>query len=348
MRTLKNTIYKILNWEFWNTNVIYFPIFFYWIYLSVKARSIGFFNASNPKIINGGFALESKKEIYDLIPKQYYPETLFFKAHETLENIKQAIEHTKIHFPFIIKPDMGLQGLRVERINSWESLKAYLLNTNYDFLIQECISYPLEIGVFYYRMPDQNKGVISGIVNKEFLIIEGNGIDTVKSLIEQNSRFALQLTTLKKKYGSLLNDVLPLNVKLNLVPYGNHVRGSKFTDVSYRINEKLIQSINAICLQIPDFHFGRLDIMFNSWEELEQGNNFSIIELNGAGSEPTHIYDPRHSIFFAWKEIIRHYNILYKISTHNHQRGYTYLNLQQSRQLVIDNKRLTNHLKSIS
>ena len=348
LRTLKNTIHKILNWEYWNTNVIYFPIYFYWIYLSIRARSIGFFNASNPKIMNGGFALESKKEIYDLIPTQYYPETLFFKAHATLGNLRTTIENTAIKFPFIIKPDIGLQGLRVEKIYSWQSLEAYLHKTNYDFLIQECIEYPLEIGVFYYRIPNELQGVISGIVNKEFLIVEGNGINTIQELIEQNPRFALQLVTLKKKYGDNLNEVLPESTKLNLMPYGNHVRGSKFTDVSYRISEKLTQTINDICLQIPDFYFGRLDIMFSSWEDLAQGKNFSIIELNGAGSEPTHIYDPKHSIFFAWKEIIKHYNILYKISTHNHQKGYSYLNLQQARQLVIDSKRLTNHLKSIS
>ncbi len=348
MRTLKNTVYKLLNWEHWNTNVVYFPIFFYWIYLSAKARSLGFFNASNPKILNGGFALESKKEIYDLIPKNYYPETLFFNAGEKLEHIKNTIKNTNINFPFIIKPDMGLQGLRVEKINSWKSLEAYLTKTNYDFLVQECISYPLEIGIFYYRMPNENKGVISGIVYKEFLIVIGNGINTVQELIEQNPRFALQLSTLKKKYGKKLNNVLPKGEALNLVPFGNHVRGSKFTDVSNRISEKLTETINDICLQIPDFHFGRLDIMFKSWEDLEQGKNFSIIELNGAGSEPTHIYDPKHSIFFAWKEIIKHYNILYKISTYNHQKGHSYLNLQQSRQLIIDSRRLNNHLKSIS
>jgi len=348
LRALKNTIHKILNWEYWNTNVIYFPIFFYWIYLSIKARSLGFFNASNPKIINGGFALESKKEIYDLIPESYYPKTLFFKAQETLENINNAIRSTSINFPFIVKPNIGLQGLRVEKISSWASLETYLQKTNYDFLVQEYINYPLEIGVFYYRMPSQNKGVISGIVNKEFLIVEGNGIHTVQELIEQNPRFALQLSILKKKHGDILNKVLSKNTKLNLMPYGNHVRGSKFTDVSHKINDRLLQTINNICLQVPDFHFGRLDIMFNSWEDLEQGKNFSIIELNGSGSEPTHIYDPKHSIFFAWKEIIRHYNILYEISTYNHKKGFSYLSLKQSRQLIIDNKRLTNYLKSIS
>ncbi len=47
---------------------------------------------------------------------------------------------------------------------------------------------------------------------------------------------------------------------------------------------------------------------------MEAGQAFSIIELNGAGSEPTHIYDPKHSLFYAWGEIKRHWDILYTVS----------------------------------
>ncbi len=348
MRKAKNTLHKILHWEYWNMNVVYFPIYFYWIYLSLKAKSLGFFNASNLKIRNGGFALESKKEIYDLIPKQYYPETLFFKADEMLESVLKKLENSTVKFPFIIKPDMGLQGLRVEKMHNENELKHYLKKVSYDFLIQEFAQFPLEIGLFYYRMPNEAKGKITGIVYKDFLIVKGNGKNTVEELILQNPRFALQYDTLKKKFGKELTKVLPKGETLNLVPFGNHVRGSKFTDVSYWINDKLTETFNKICLQIPDFYFGRLDIMFKSREDLENGKNFYIIELNGAGSEPTHIYDPKHSIFFAWKEIIKHYDILYKISTYNHQKGHSYLNIKQSRQLVTDNKKLTNHLKSIT
>ena len=76
-----------------------------------------------------------------------------------------------------------------------------------------------------------------------------------------------------------------------------------------------------MCQQIPEFYFGRLDIRYNTWEELCRGENFSIIELNGAGSEPTHIYDPAHSIFFAWTEIIRHLTLLYRIGKANRLSG---------------------------
>ena len=197
-------------------------------------------------------------------------------------------------------------------------------------------------------MPNKPDGEITGIVFKDFLIVKGNGKNTVKELLLQVPRFSIQLETLKKKHGSKLNKILPEGESLNLMPYGNHARGSKFTDVSFWINEKLTETIDGICKQIPEFYFGRLDIMFQSREDLENGKNFAIIELNGSGSEPTHIYDPKHSIFFAWKEIIRHYDILFKICTYNHQKGHAYLNIKKSRQLIEDNKMMKRNLELIS
>ena len=228
MRKVKNSLHKILNWEYWPMNVLYFPIYFYWIFLSIKAKSLGFFNASNPSIKNGGFAMESKKEIYDLIPQKYYPKTLLFKESDTIVTILENIENAHIHFPFIIKPDIGLQGFRVAKIHSNKELKNYLKNVNHDFLVQEFAKFPLEIGLFYYRMPNEAKGKITGIVYKDFLIVKGNDIHTIEELILQNPRFSLQLDTLKEKFGEQLNAVLPKGEELNLMPFGNHARGSKW------------------------------------------------------------------------------------------------------------------------
>jgi hypothetical protein len=116
-----------------------------------------------------------------------------------------------------------------------------------------------------------------------------------------------------------MNIVLKQDEELVLVPYGNHVRGAKFLDDSHLIDEELVAAIDSICKKINGFYFGRLDIRYNDWEELKQGKNFSIIELNGAGSEPTHIYDPGHSVFWAWREIVRHWRILYRVSKLNHR-----------------------------
>jgi len=123
-----------------------------------------------------------------------------------------------------------------------------------------------------------------------------------------------------------------------LVPYGNHARGAKFLDDSNLIDEQLTRVMDNICNQVKDFYFGRLDIRFNTWEELKNGKNFSVIEVNGAGAEPTHIYDPKHSIFFAWKEIIRHWILLWRISRMNYKRGHKYLSLKEGLAMFREDK----------
>ncbi len=265
-------------------------------------------------------------EIYNIIPHQYYPKTELVEGQISFENAISIIENSQIKFPFIAKPDIGLRGSAVKKINTIDELLSYHSKANFNYLIQDLIPFNNEVGIFYVRFPSEKKGKITGIVAKEFLIVEGNGTSTIEELIKQNPRFEFQLETLKKEYGKKMKEVLPKGEKLNLVPFGNHARGAKFIDASNLISDKLTNLIDKICQEIPEFYFGRMDVMFQSWEDLENGKNFSIVELNGAGSEPTHIYDPKHSIFFAWKELARHITYMFKISLENKKRGFLFLN----------------------
>ncbi|TAG07043.1 MAG: D-alanine--D-alanine ligase [Cytophagia bacterium] len=345
MKNLKLYFHKLFHWEYWSFEAIYIPLSLVWVYYALRAKSFFFFNASNPTIKNGGFLMESKKDIYDMMPEKYYPKTLFFTPNSNFLSIIEKINEKKIFFPLIAKPDIGMKGLAVEKINNENELKIYLSKIKVDFLIQELIDLPNEIGVFYYRIPNQNKGHISGIVHKELLTLVGNGVDTMINLIKKNPRFYLQLSVLQKKYGEILSEILPNNQIFNLVPYGNHARGAKFIDTTHWKNEKLNEMIDRICQEIPHFYYGRLDIKYNTLEELECGENFSIIELNGAGSEPTHIYDPKHSIFWAWKEIIKHWHLLFRISTDNYKKGFPYLSFSEGMKMIKDNKNLVQKLK---
>ena len=273
--------------------------------------------------------MESKKAIYDLIPQRYYPKTELIKEGTELEEILKIIQFSEIKYPLIAKPDIGLRGSGVKKINTIEDLEAYSQKANFDYLLQDFIPFENEVGIFYVRFPQEKTGKITGIVSKEFIIITGDGITTIEQLIRKNPRYELQLKALKQEYGKKLLDILRKGEKLNLVPYGNHARGAKFIDVSHWITPKLTDTINEMCLQIPGFYFGRLDVMYATLDELEQGKNFSIVELNGAGSEPTHIYDPKHSLLFAWKELARHITYMYEISVENHKTGSPYLSHKQ-------------------
>ncbi len=264
--------------------------------------------------------MESKKEIYDIMPQEFYPPTLLFKAGATESEITAALQKTPLIFPIIGKPDIGGRGKGVKKLYSMAGVVMYAQQSKVDFLLQQFVPFENEIGIFYYRIPGEDKGHISGIVGKEFLTVTGDGSSTIEQLLHKDVRYILQMPVLKATYGNTLQNILPNHEKFLMVPYGNHARGAKFVDDSHLNNERLTEIIDAVCKQIPQFYYGRMDIRFNTWEELLEGKNFSIIEVNGAGSEPTHMYDPKHSLFYAWWEITRHWNLLYKISVINHRK----------------------------
>ena len=274
--------------------------------------------------------MEKKKDIYDIMPKSFYPKTALIDCKSSEKHLHEIFQQNNFQYPMIAKPNIGERGNGVKKVETKDELISYLKDSKVDFLLQEWIDYKYEAGIFYYRYPNEKKGKISGIVSKEFLQVVGDGISTTEELLMKNTRFILQLKTLQTTYGKDLQKILSEGETLVLVPYGNHCRGSKFIDASDVIDEKLETALDNICKQIPAFYFGRMDIKFNSWEDLANEKNFSIIELNGAGSEPTHIYDPKHSILFAWKEIMRHLSILYKISVANKAKyNLQFMTLQQ-------------------
>ena len=292
--------------------------------------------------------MESKKEIYDIIPEEFIPKTILIKPNSPASLIAERMNEAGIKFPCIAKPDTGMKGLAVALLENEKDLENYSRKILVDYLIQEYISLSNEIGIFYYRMPGEGKGKISGIVNKEFLKISGDGKTSLETLLQADPRHRLQLNALNKIYGDGLQQVLAKGETKNLVPYGNHARGAKFTDVSHWADEDLVRFTDELCRQIPGFYFGRLDIRYNTLEELKLGKNFSIIELNGAGSEPTHIYDPGHSVFFAWKEIVRHLHLLYLISLKNHKSGNPHMSVKEGLQMLKENKILVAKLKLFS
>lgn len=321
--------HKLTHWEYWPFYIVYVPVYFQWAWYALKSRSIFYFSAANPTIRNGGYMNESKKDIYDLIPQRYYPATVLVRQGTSPEKSLEVASSSGITFPFIVKPDMGLRGSAVKKIEDASAFENYVRKANFDFLIQDIIPYENEIGIFYIRYPDEEKGRITGIVAKEFLIVTGDGTSTITQLLKKNPRHELQLDVLQKEYGAGLDAILAKDEKRNLVPYGNHCRGSKFLDASHWITPELENVINDMCLQIDGFYFGRMDLMYRSLDDLYAGKHFMLVELNGAGSEPTHIYDPSHSLFFAWKELTRHLHHLYRISVQNRKKSVPFLTFSE-------------------
>ncbi len=338
---------RLFHWEYWSFNAVYGWILPVWALLAVRAKSFFFFAAANPSIENGGFLMESKKKIYDIMPSHFYPGTAYFFAGTRTDVVLEKINELGFAFPLIGKPDIGGRGRGVKKLHNEKELIDYARTSPLDYLVQEFALQPNEVGVFYYRYPNEQFGKISGVVRKELLAVTGNGTKTMRELLMKEKRFILQMPVLESLYGDELNEILPAGKKKELVPYGNHARGAKFLDDSHRVDDTFTKNMDILCKQIHEFYFGRLDIRYNTWDELRAGKNFSIIEVNGAGSEPTHMYDPRHSLFFAWKEIIRHWFILWRISRINHKKGIPYLTQQQGLKMMQENKAFEKKLDKL-
>lgn len=290
--------------------------------------------------------MESKKAIYDLIPKQYYPATFLFEKGTNPVKVLETIRDGGLAYPLIAKPNIGMRGMSVKKIKDDATLIAYIEESQVDFLVQDYIDYDNEVGIFFCKKPGEKVGRITGIVGKEFLTVTGDGRQTVAELLAAEKRYKLQLPVLQKSFPEVMAQIPSAGEKRLLVPYGNHARGSKFIDISEEADEALNQAINDLCNQIPEFYFGRIDLRYKNWDALKKLQDFSIIELNGAGSEPTHIYDPKHSVFFAWKEIVRHWSLLAEISMLNHKRlKMPYMTVQDGRAMLRAN---TAYVKQIS
>lgn len=322
---------RLRHWEYWPFEVVYIPVVIYYLYLSAKARSLFFFSAANPVMESGGMLGESKIEIMDLIDDAYKPKTLFFRYCAPAEQIINRMVLAGFWFPIIAKPNQGERGWRVEKVSSEDELTAYLTGNHMDFIVQEYVDEPLELGVFYYRMPGEKTGMVTSIVQKEFLSVTGNGYSTIWELINQNERALLQLPALEKRFGDGLDEVLEMGQERQLMPIGNHCRGTKFLNANDRITPELAAVFDRISLSIEGFYYGRYDLRCRSWADLYRGQHIRIVELNGAGAEPAHIYQPGFSIWAGWRSLLAHWTILYRISRENHRRGVSYMTLAETK-----------------
>ena len=313
---------KIIRFEFWPFWVLYLPVLVYYLWLSIKARSLSFFTAANPGIYLGGFAGESKMGILSAIDKKYLPHTLFVKAGTNSNDLYEQLLKSKLDFPLVFKPDIGERGDGVEKITDKLAVEDYLNRYQHDTIIQSFVDWPLEAGVLYYRMPDGSSTGITSVVIKSFLSVTGDGKSTLEQLIHRTERAQLRLNYLLDKFNNRLNEVLDNGELLMLEPIGNHCRGTTFLSGQQFINQQMVEQFDKIASSINGFYIGRFDVKITSIEDLYSGNHIKILELNGVTSEPGHIYDPNCTLREAYRALFGHYALLYKIGQQNNRLGF--------------------------
>jgi hypothetical protein len=332
-------------WEFWPTNLFYLPIVVYVLWLGLRFRSPTLFTAANPAMPAGGIKGESKSAILDsLSGSGAVPAYLVLDRALTIDE-QAALAQTfmarnELGFPIVCKPDVGERGKGVQKVRSTDDLYAYLHASRSqpaDIIVQQYVE-GLEFGIFYYRYPENAQGQIFSITDKRRLFITGDGEHTLEWLILRDERAVCMAPLHFQTHYRRLFDVPPPGQLIELVEVGTHARGALFLDGRSLITPDLTAAIDGISRHFEGFYFGRYDIRVPSLEALRQGQELSVLELNGVTSEATHIYDPRYRLLKAWRDLMRQWEIAFEIGRINAQRGVVPISPGAFLALVLDRK----------
>jgi hypothetical protein len=317
-------ITRIIRYEFWPFWLFYLPMYFYGLYLALKAGSFTYFTAANPGMKYGGAFDMLKYEILALINPDFTPRGIRIQQDISTDDLTALMKGAGLVFPLIVKPDIGERGKGVQLVEDLTTLQAYLARQKGNMILQEYISWPVEIGVLYYNYPDGSGEEVSSVVIRDFLKVIGDGKKTLRKLMKETARAQPNRKYLFRKYYNRLDKIIPEGEEIMLEPIGNHNRGTCFRNGNRLINDQMLSVLSGIATDIPGFDYGRFDIKVKSLDDLYQGKNIRILELNGVNSEPAHIYDPDYCLLHAYRDIARHMKIIYRISRMNHRDGVPY------------------------
>jgi len=319
---------KIFRWEFWPPVVFYIPVAAKYVILAVRYRSFCLPTLANPGMHTGGLIGESKFETLADLARgcpDFVPEThlvRFESVEQQSSRVCELIDAKHLEYPLVFKPDVGQRGFAFKIVRSDDEARSYVEQFSRDLLIQKYAPGPREAGIFYYRLPNEDEGRIFAITEKVFPVIIGDGLHTLEELIRHDPRASIVAATYLKRFAADRARIPVAGEILRLVEAGNHCQGAIFLDGSRRLlSNELERKIDEISKSISGFFVGRYDIRYASEEALRNGRDFQIIELNGASSEATSVYDPNNSLRSAYRTLFRQWEIIFAIADQNRKRG---------------------------
>jgi membrane protein DedA with SNARE-associated domain len=325
---LRTRAEHLSQWEFWPAWLFYPPVVLACTALGIRYRGFSLPAVANLNQKNGGIIGESKIEILRELMRtspEVTAAAYLVPTGPVEERQKKILDLCRLHaigVPLVLKPDTAQRGAGFKKIGSLGQLEPYLSLVTGPVVLQRYIAHPQEAGIFYYRFPGNTKGQILGITRKEFPVVTGDGIHSLKELIELDPRARMITDTYLNRFRAEANRVLEAAERLRLVEAGNHCQGCEFRDGWDLYTEELRFAFDEISQRLPGFFVGRFDVRYPSDEELRAGTGFQILELNGAASEATNIYDSRNSLWAAYATLFRQWQIVYAIGAANRRRGF--------------------------
>jgi len=316
----------VSRFEFWPGWAFYFPIVAQWVWLGLRYGDFSLPTAANPRIELGGLCGESKGAILDQVqgPARALIAPYVCVPHGGAEAVERAMRGAGLAYPVIVKPDVGCNGTGVRLVRDRAALAAYLAAFPPDarLMLQRYVTEEGEAGLFYIRRPGEAAGRITSVTLKYPPVVVGDGTSTLETLVRADPRAGRIPEMYLPRLGAQRARVPAVGERVGLVMVGNHCKGAIFRDGREEVTQALTRAVESIARALPDFHFGRLDVRFASLAALRRGEGFTIIEINGVGSEATHVWDARARLRDAWADQLYHYRMAFEIGRAQRARGH--------------------------
>ncbi len=327
--------------------VICIPLLLQWIALSLRYRSTMLPSIANPAITAGGLVGEGKTEYFRSMGAAALAATAkhgSFVVNSASAEVDAAacMNAADLEFPIIAKPDVGWCGFGVRLLNSTAELSAYLavFPERERVVLQAYVPSEGEAGIFYVRRPGDARGEVIGLALRYFPRVIGDGKRTIAQLIAATPRLE-RLSRDGLHRVSRAGDERPeAGQVVRLATIGSTRVGAIYRDGERLITPQLRAAIDAIACDMDRFYFGRFDVRYDSEDALKSGRGFTIIEVNGAGSEAIEAWDPELKPLAAFRKIFRKQAWLFRIGADNRPRGFRTIATMQLLRLHLRQQRL--------
>jgi hypothetical protein len=305
------------------------PMVLQWCWLGLRYHSLTLPSAANPQITAGGLVGDTKAEYFASMGARARSMVAPFamlrvESADMLPLALAAMREAGLAFPVVVKPDLGWCGFGVRRIDDATELADYL--THYplgeSLMLQRYLDEPGEAGIFYVRHPDQSVGRLLGILLRHYPQVTGDGVSSVAQLIADDPRLRRAVRHQHEHECRYNPNEIPAagdTVRLSLI--GSTRVGGRYEDGTGFATEELTATIEAIARDMPQFHVGRFDVRYRSLPDLRCGR-FTIMEVNGAGSEAVHAWDPKYSVWQVYRMVFAKQRMLFELGAANRARGH--------------------------
>ena len=314
-----------------NEQLFYVPLVAQWLWLGVRYRSFTLPTVANPLIEAGGLLGESKFEYFRQAGEgarawlaRTAPLAEPAEGARAIEAAEAAMRRSGLAYPVVAKPDIGWRGYGCRLVENRAALADYLdaFPNGANLLLQEFVPHHGEAGVFYVRRPGAARGEITSLTFRYYPFVTGDGRSTLETLIRTHPRLARKARLLLREHRARLAEIPAAGETVRLALVGSNRVGGLYVDATDRVTPALVARFDAIAAALPEFHYGRFDVRFADAERFAAGEDFVIIEINGAGAEAIEVWDPEWRLPDVYRRLFRQQSLMFSIAAANRARGF--------------------------